>query len=1197
MNERPIWKPILIVAVILLLSLTLANNGLKKGIDLAGGFVLVYEVDVPEGENAAQAIEQIREVLSKRVDPNGVRNLTWRQQGANRLEIQAALAPPEVRQLREKLIQAHEALEAGNVTQSQLEAMLKQSPAAVQKSVTRMAAGNAERTDLLNALITASKSREQARKPYIEAWNAANKAEKTADDLPEGETDAQKKQKEEATAHAKKLRAESTAKVKEFNDAKKAYSVAIQRVLATNVNPGNLERVLTLAKDANTNELGETTHPRADALKKLKETHADRADQIQIVVDTHDQYNAVRGPLDDPEDLIALLRGSGVLEFRIAPGPSGDVNSFRARLHEKGPKAGMDDIYRWYEIDSVEAFANTAEEKQFLEASAPTFFAGRGIAGEQYGGKYYILLSNQPGQKISPSESGWKLKRAGRTIDSRTGFPAVSFELNSHGGKLLGAMTEANTGQLMTIVLDGKAMSTATIQSRISTSGQISSGSGYSKQELDYLIRTLNAGSLKAQLSERPISIKFFNPEMGNDNLAAGYKAAVGAVIAVAIFMAIYYLFSGMVANFALAANMILILGVMSTLQAVFTLPGIAGMVLTIGMAVDANVLIFERIREELDIGADVKTAVRIGYSKALGTIVDANITTLITCLVLGYFATVEVKGFAITLGIGICASMFTALFCTRVIFNYYVAWFNPSTIKMLPNVFPKFGKMLHPNINWVGKRKVIAVASCLMVVASLLVVASRGKDMLAIEFRAGTQVGFKLKEGKNLARQDAVDRLDKIAAEYREADPDGKHNWLDSSTASIVAVGDEENEFSIALLNENNEQVSEAITKAFEDVLEKKRPVHFAGNPNLAAKEQPALPGYIYKITRNTLIDNLIGVSETAKSQYADTALDTQVAEFFGGVAVVLSDLEPAASVEDITARVRAMRNQPRWENLGNRNFKVIGLQPAAANGNAGSSDTPLFSAIAVVSTDNSTNYDDNDSQFRDQTGLAYTEWQLISSALLSEEAFDSVQNFSSQVSGTMQRQAIVAMFLSLLAVVAYIWLRFGSLRYGFAAIVALAHDVTIALGLVALSHYIYSAMGGFLGVVDFKIDLALVAALLTIVGYSLNDTIVVFDRIRENRGRLAEASADTINNSINQTISRTLLTSGTTFLAVLTLYFFGGTGVHGFAFAMIIGVMVGTYSSVGVAANLLLLGKGNKGGQAQASDENIDAEQTVTA
>ncbi|MEM8737528.1 MAG: protein translocase subunit SecF [Planctomycetota bacterium] len=228
------------------------------------------------------------------------------------------------------------------------------------------------------------------------------------------------------------------------------------------------------------------------------------------------------------------------------------------------------------------------------------------------------------------------------------------------------------------------------------------------------------------------------------------------------------------------------------------------------------------------------------------------------------------------------------------------------------------------------------------------------------------------------------------------------------------------------------------------------------------------------------------------------------------------------------------------------------------------------------MVVRDTDTNYAEDRSRFTEELGLAATEWDLVRDALQRDTSLASVSNFSSQVSGTMKRQAIVAMALSLLAVVGYIWLRFGSLRYGLAAIAALVHDVSITLGILAICGYLTNIPGFHQALLldDFKINLALVAALLTIVGYSLNDTIVVFDRIRENRGRLSRATPAIVNDSINQTVSRTVLTSGTTLIAVLTLYVLGGPGVHGFAFAMLIGVMVGTYSSIAIAAPILLIG-----------------------
>ncbi len=223
---------------------------------------------------------------------------------------------------------------------------------------------------------------------------------------------------------------------------------------------------------------------------------------------------------------------------------------------------------------------------------------------------------------------------------------------------------------------------------------------------------------------------------------------------------------------------------------------------------------------------------------------------------------------------------------------------------------------------------------------------------------------------------------------------------------------------------------------------------------------------------------------------------------------------------------------------------------------------------------SDDRVNYADNPETLTDPTGMAATQWKLVREALRRDTSLAGVTNFSSQVSGTMQQQAIVAIVLSWIAITIYIWIRFGSLAYGLGAIIALIHDVITAVGLAAWAFYIYDTpIGHALLLAPFRIDLTMIAAVLTLIGYSVNDTIVVFDRIRENRGRLAYASAQVINDSINQTISRTVLTVATVLVAVLALYVLGGPGVHNFAFVMLVGAIVGCYSSIAIASPLLLL------------------------
>jgi len=259
-------------------------------------------------------------------------------------------------------------------------------------------------------------------------------------------------------------------------------------------------------------------------------------------------------------------------------------------------------------------------------------------------------------------------------------------------------------------------------------------------------------------------------------------------------------------------------------------------------------------------------------------------------------------------------------------------------------------------------------------------------------------------------------------------------------------------------------------------------------------------------------------------------------------------------------------MRLQPDFEQYEWRDFEVFGLSPAGeADGE------PVFSSVAIAVVDQNFPFDQDELAWREN--LARPELALARAALLTERSLQKVTQFGSQVASQAANQALLAMVLALMAIVIYIWLRFGSLHHGLAAIVALVHDVSIALGAVAVGYFVsQTSIGAELGFVDFKIDLAMVAAFLTLVGYSLNDTIVVFDRIRENRGKVATITGPLVNDSINQTLSRTVLTSATTLIVVLVLYAAGGRGIHGISYVLLIGTIVGTYSSIGVASPLLL-------------------------
>lgn len=1129
---------------------------LKLGLDLAGGTQLIYQVDVPADQDAPQVLEQVIATLRKRIDPNGVMNLIWRPVAGNRIEIQVPEAPPEVRQRLNSYTTVRDRLLAGNLARRRVLEALRMAPEDRVQRFEVIAGGDPQRRAALDVLAEAHDVMQAARQPVDELSAQLDNLERQIAALP---PDAPVDQKSTLESRRLEMVGRIEHPVRSYNQARDLYERALGQVLAENVSEAELDQALSLP-DTVTRRRGaaaETKTERELALERLIAAHPARVPEIREVAAAYSVYEQVKGPLDDPNDLITLLKGSGVLEFRIAPATVPDEQDYREQLSKRGPRAGHDRPFRWMVIDDIATFTDRRGAKEALEADPEAFFRSRGLIGQEYAGNYYVLLANDSAGSLTHAQSDWRLERAWAGMD-QSGMPAVMFRLNTIGGHLMGQLTGAHVGEPMAIVLDGRVISTPTLQSRIHDSGQITGGGGgFSQAELSYLIRTLNAGSLQGSLSEEPISIKRTGPQLGADNLERGLRTAVYALILVSLFMAGYYFFWGLAANFALYANMVIVLGIMSLIQASFTLSGIAGLVLTIGMAVDANVLIFERAREELERGEDIRTAVRLGFEKAFSTIVDSNLTTLITCVVLYYTATADIKGFGLTLGIGIVASMWTALFCTRTFVELWLNLTNARSLPQLPTLLPSLRRALEPNIDWMKMRKISLTVSLALSLCGLTLAIYRGADMLDIEFRSGTAVGFELTaDAPAMTLPQVRERLNKVSAARGMPEIAGDR-------ATVVTVGDvvrgEARGFSIAVLNEDSHQVSDAIKEAFGDVLDVERPVQFDG---VTVQDVGVAP--VYRVTVAELGGNIDrpGIAE-------------DVGDYLGGVAIVLGQLDPPLSEAEVEKRLERLRVQPPYSEMGFRQSQVIGLD--VAPGALSRSGAPLYRSVAVVSRDTTTNYVDNPEGFAsDPMGLAATEWQLAREAMLRDSSLDSVSNFSSQVSSTMKAQAAEALILSLLAVGAYIWLRFGSLRWSLGAIAALVHDVSLALGLCAISYYLYETVfGQALLLTDFKINIALVAAMLTIVGYSLNDTIVVFDRIRENRGRLPELTPEIINRSINQTISRTLLTGTTTLLAVLVMYVIGGDGVHGFAFAMLIGVLVGTYSSIAVASPILLLGK----------------------
>lgn len=578
----------------------------------------------------------------------------------------------------------------------------------------------------------------------------------------------------------------------------------------------------------------------------------------------------------------------------------------------------------------------------------------------------------------------------GRSIDSArvarnpvTGQPEIDFTLNSEGAKAFGDITRDNVGQRLAIVLDGVVISAPTINGPIlGGAGQIT---GQFTEKEAFELATGLENPLEAPLQiieERGVSAR-----LGAEQIQSGIRACLLAVVLVAAFMLVYYLLAGLVANVALLLNILILLAVMASLDVTFTLPGIAGIVLTVGMAVDANVLIFERIREEQALGKSVRSSLNAGYGKAFGTILDSNLTTLISSLLLIMLGTGPIKGFGVALTVGLCVSMFTSLMVTRLIFDFLVA-----KTSLLKNGFKMLQFVSATNVNFMQFAKPAFILSWALIIGGLLYgIFGRGEKLLGVDFAGG-----------------------------------------------------------------------DTLTMSFAQKIEIPK-----------VREQMAK----------------VGVTDAEVDYPRDVA------------------------------------------------------------GQAGQNEV-----LRIVSP-------------RD-TGLK-VEQQLKTA--FPEAKFERVQfdQVGPVVGQEIQKSAILASLLSLFGILVYVAFRY-EFSFAVGAVVAVVHDVLMTIGIFSLTGLGAVLTGGWIEARQF--DATFVAALLTIIGFSINDTIVIFDRIREDlKLGIPGSFSEIINRALNQTLSRTIITSGTVFLATMALYLFGGRTINNFAFTFLAGIVTGTYSSIYIASALV--------------------------
>lgn len=598
--------------------------------------------------------------------------------------------------------------------------------------------------------------------------------------------------------------------------------------------------------------------------------------------------------------------------------------------------------------------------------------AEEGTAPEGY---EYKKIKNSPTEEmvllnVKPALTGEHLTTATVGFD-QYGQAIVSLNLDREGGKIFDKITFQNIGKRLAIVLDGQVYSAPVIRDRI-PNGKAQISGNFKAEEASDLALVLRAGALPAPVSV--IEERTVGPSLGKDSIESGIRASLFGVLFVVVFMPLYYLLCGWIANLGLLVYVIVVIGSMAAMGSTLTLPGIAGFILSVGMAVDANVLIFERIREEVAAGKTPRAAVSAGYHRAFSAILDSNVTTLITSALLFIFGTGPIQGFAVTLSIGIVASMFSAIFVTRVVFDYLV--------KKNPNLNLKMLQLFkNPHFPFLKGRFWAYGFSVVCLGLGIFAMTARGAKNYGVEFTGGTYVQIAFKQ--------EVDQA-KLRAELEKQG-----------------------------------------LKAF---------------------------------------------------------------------------------------------SLQRFGEIGTHQFivKMVEGNPVKVSGAA--------------------------------------------EAMVGKDAFEiqKVDQVGPSVSSSLRDKAFWAVVWSWLGILIYLAWRF-EWKLAAAAVVALVHDTLFTFGIYAIS--------------GREINLATIAAILTIIGFSVNDTIVTFDRVRDNLKLMRKTPyPQIVSLSVNQTLSRTMLTTLTVLLGALSLFLFGGSAISDFAFILLVGFSIGTYSTIFVASALAVDWKAQK-------------------
>jgi SecD/SecF fusion protein len=699
----------------------------------------------------------------------------------------------------------------------------------------------------------------------------------------------------------------------------------------------------------------------------------------------------------------------------------------------------------------------------------------------------------------------------------------TGFELDADGAKQFDEAAKVLYHQrppgMIAIVLDGVLRSAPAVQTEKFGGQGVITGAA-NEQDARNLSIILRSGSLPAPIGRMtpdgkkeigiPESQTFVGPSLGQDAINRGLWASGLTLGLVAVFMIAYYRKAGFIAVISIGLNLVFLLGIMAFFNATLTLPGMAGIVLTLGMAVDANILIMERIREEQARGKSATQAFEAGHERAFSAILDSNVTTLVAAVVLYYFGTGPVQGFAVTLSIGILTTLFSVLFCAKTF------------LKMLLvgglREFKMIRLMTTPNLDYLKSARAAVTVSTLLVAGAIALFASRGEKNFGIDFRGGSMLAF-----RTTLEQNIVD-VRKTIFGIRGAD--GLPKYPDAEVQTVadpeaerpqLALGGLSKNFQLRTGYSNVTEVKDDIQAAFKETLshepfEAVKPEEVSKNLRYVRGHEPGAGWHLYVKEKAT--------AEEVRKKIAEGARDSFKRDEQG---------EPLFVLDETPGAPKGLRK--------------LTLTPTK-----------------------------DDAQREGWLTRLRDKLKEVLKKELADDPFIAQGEIGPAVASELKDTTFWAMAISWALMIVYIAIRFASWRYGVAAVIALVHDSIIAIGFTALAGAVIPRAWGL----SYEMNLTTMAAILTIIGYAINDKIVVFDRIRENLILMKKNTfAEIINASVNQTMSRTILTGLMLWISTIILYVLTmntGGGIAEFSFPLIIGIIAGTYSTIFIACPIVL-------------------------